>query len=82
MKLTDILRESLSHPDGQYVVQFTTVEDGPDYIDSYAFNVAKGEFEQTDLGEEEFWKKSLQSHINNTVDKIIKVDTDVLSPES
>jgi hypothetical protein len=74
MKLTDILRESLSHPDGQYVVQFTTVEDGPDYIDSYAFNVAKGEFEQTNLGEEEFWKKSLQSHINNTVDKIIKVD--------
>jgi hypothetical protein len=74
MKLTDILRESLSYPDGQYVVQFTTVEDGPDYIDSYAFNVAKGEFEQTDLGEEEFWKKSLQSHINNTVDKIIKVD--------
>jgi glutaredoxin len=74
MKLTDILREALSHPGGQYVVEFTTVEDGPDYMDSYAFNVAKGEFEQTNLGEEEFWKESLQSHINNTVDKIIKVD--------
>ena len=73
MKLIDILLESLPHVEGQYVVEFTTVEDGPDYIDSYAFNVAKGAFEQTDLGEDEFWRENLQPRIDNTVDKILKV---------